>query len=183
MIFPAGKKISIHEVLKRSAAFLAEYENWKYGDTSKSVFLSLQKAFYFKQGGMQPEIDMDIYTSAYSNGITVYPGKKGDMPLAMIMEHIKNELLLLGYRLVNADRRITDKGDSIQTIERYYCKPPISMEMPIDQYFGNIIIELFLTDRKPFRLKMMANIYADRLYDSPREFQDLINFLFGTERI
>ena len=182
-IFPPGKKVSIHEVLKRSDSFKAAFEKWKVEDGSKVLIENLQGSYFLKLSGVAPENDIEIFTSAYSNGLTIYPGENGNIPLEMIMELMKNELLLLGYRLVNSDRRITEDNNKIQTIERYCCKPPIAKEMPMDQYFGNILIELFLTDQAPVRLKLMANIYSDRLYDTPKEFTDLINYLFGGERI
>ena len=47
-----------------------------------------------------------------------------------------------------------------------------------NQKFGNILIEKTEIDRKPSYLKLMANVYQDRLYSEAKPFSELIEQLF-----
>jgi hypothetical protein len=178
-IFPGGQEVTIHEVLKRSAHFIRDFEEWKRSESTQVLIDTVHNSYIDKLASREPEIDIEVYRSPYANGFIIYPTKtENELQLEFLMEYIKEMLEEEGYRLVHSDRRLRETGKSVTSIEKYYLKPPISHEIPIDQIYGNVIIELTLKNNLPFKFKVIVNVYSDRLYSEARNFEDLISFLF-----
>jgi hypothetical protein len=57
------------------------------------------------------------------------------------------------------------------------------MEPPIDQLYGNISIELHKFNDQPNYIKLMASIYADRLYKIHEDFDELVELLLVPDSI
>ncbi|MFT6053161.1 MAG: hypothetical protein ACJAS3_000119 [Roseivirga sp.] len=51
-------------------------------------------------------------------------------------------------------------------------------EKKTNQLYGNILIEYVMIVRKPSYIKLMANIYQDRMYSEALAFDELIEKLF-----
>jgi hypothetical protein len=179
-LFPKNEEISIHEVLKRSYQFNKSFDQWKSTDEGGNVIAMIRDSYYDKVLNKMTSIDLEVYHSPYANGIIIYPQhEQRKIPLTFIMEYIREKLELDDYRLVHADRKIKEQGKMVTGLEKYYLKPPLSAEIPIDQKFGNVILELSYNNDSPSKFKMMANVYSDRLYHQPKSFDDLITLIFG----
>ena len=102
----------------------------------------------------------------------------------MTMQNSKNQtdaqekMLQESYRQVHADRIIEGKNDHIEVQERYHLKPELSKKEPFSQMYGNVHVELLKYDKKEIRLKFLVNVYSDRKYAEPWEFDDLMSLLF-----
>jgi hypothetical protein len=182
-LFPKNEEISIHEVLKRSNQFNRSFDKWKSSDEAGKELGMIRDSYYDKVLNKITAIDLEVYHSPYANGIILYPQyEQGKISLTFIMEFIREKLELDNYRLVHADRKIKEQGKMVTALEKYYLKPPLSAEIPIDQKFGNVILELSYENNSPWKLKMMANVYSDRLYNQPKPFDDLISLIFGERK-
>ncbi len=178
-LFPKDLEVSIHEVLKRSPQFFRSYDQWKSSGKCDEERRAIMKSYHFKLSHLKPLVDIEIYHSPYANGLVIYPqAEKETVTFEFIMEYIREILEKDGYRLVHADRKMMERGKQVTSLEKYYLKPPLSSETPIDQKFGNVIMELSFLNHTPTKFKMMANLYSDRLYNEPRAFEDLITLLF-----
>jgi len=178
-LFPQNKEVSVHEVLKRSTQFLKSYNTWRTSDRATEELAQIKQSYQNKLLNMKPSIDIEIYRSPYANGLIIYPVlDKKSLSVRFLMEYIREILENEGYRLVHADRKTMENGKDVKAIEKYYLKPPVSATIPIDQLFGNVILELNYKNNNPSRFKMIANIYSDRLYNEARTFEDLITLLF-----
>ena len=178
-IFPKDQEVNVHEVLKRSPQFIKSFEEWKISAQAEDMKENISASYNDKLSSRPPVIDIEIYHSSYANGFIIYPQKRGiQLPLEFLMEYIKDVLETEGYRLVHSDRKMKETGKIVTELDKYYLKPPISHEIPIDQLFGNVIIELSYRNHEPSKFKLVANIYSDRLYGAPRNFEDLILLLF-----
>jgi hypothetical protein len=179
-LFPKDEEISVHEVLKRSSHFNRSYDQWKSSEIAEDELQTIKNSYYDKVLNKASAIDLEVYHSPYANGMIIYPreGRK-TISLSYTMEYIREKLELDDYRLVHADRKIKEKGKLVTALEKYYLKPPLSAEIPIDQKFGNVILELSYENNSPSKFKLMANIYSDRLYNSPKSFEDLIHLIFS----
>ncbi|MBR9999743.1 MAG: hypothetical protein KFF73_12280 [Cyclobacteriaceae bacterium] len=179
-LFPKDKEVIIHEVLKRSVPFSRSYDLWKSSSQAAEELQAVSESYDNRLSDIKPSIDIEVYFSPYANGIVIYP-ERGEFPLSIefIMEYIREKLELTDYRLVHADRKMTERGKMVTALEKYYLKPPLSADIPIDQKFGNVILELSYENDLPLKFKMMANIYSDRLYHEAHAFDDLIVLLFG----
>jgi hypothetical protein len=93
---------------------------------------------------------------------------------------LKEKIKTLPYRMQIADRR-SFAGDSaaVETIERFYIKPNKTL-VPgekIDQFFGNISIELTLKNDAPAQLFLKSTVYPDRIYHEGYGLEALMQFL------
>lgn len=178
-LFPKDKEVSIHEVLKRSPHFSRSYDQWKLSGRCVDEREAIRKSYHYKLSNLKPSIDIEVYHSPYANGLIIYPQKdKEPLSFEFLMEYIREKLEMDGYRLVHADRKMMESVKMVTALEKYYLKPPLTTETPIDQKYGNVILELSYINNAPTKFKMMANIYSDRLYNEPRAFEDLITLLF-----
>ncbi len=178
-LFPENKEVSVHEVLKRTPQFIEEYESWKKSDQAREKIDQILRSYHDKLTNHQPILDIELFNSPYGNGFILYARKQDkELPFEFLMEYLRDKLEEEGYRLVHSDRKIHESGKKVEKLEKYHLKPPISSEVPIDQLYGNIIIELFHKNNIPDRIRLMANVYSDRLYKEPKNFGDLINVLF-----
>jgi len=97
------------------------------------------------------------------------------------IECLKNALLKSGYYQYQAKRKIYDRDNYVESIERTYLKPwpSIGASLPIDQMWGNITFELVLINDEPETLKISATYYSDRNYQKERDFYELLGLCFN----
>lgn len=78
-------------------------------------------------------------------------------------------------------RRQISKTENQQLITtfKYYLKPSIKLmtEIPSEQLYGNITLELILQNTKPFRFLLSANYYSDRNYKKEKNFKYFLESL------
>lgn len=178
-LFPANKKVGIHEVLTRDQKFMKRYKEWTRGEAFNRLRKDLLKSWEFKLKELDPPLDMMTYTSDYANGFTLYPDSSvDDNYLAFLMEYLKEKLVDISYRPVHLVRKMDEKNEVIEILEKYYLKPPLSSQIPIDQMYGNVEIEVLIHNQEEKRLKFLVSVYSDRKYTKPLEIDNLIHFLF-----
>jgi hypothetical protein len=180
-IFPKEKKniILANEVLKRSQQEFASYEDWYASDVSREILEKIFRAYHLKKTDIKDPIPIALLQSNKANGFAIANcSSLLDSDYKMLLEHFKKQILAIGYRQSGSNRKVTAEDEKVTTKEFYYLKPPIQMEPPIDQRYGNISIELILHDEKPYYLKLTASVYSDRLYTEPESFSDLVEILF-----
>ncbi|MEM8969454.1 MAG: hypothetical protein AAGE93_23755 [Bacteroidota bacterium] len=187
-LFPAknGLTTQIREVMHRSEKDQKAYEQWKNNGEQPKLLQKVAQAYYYKKTNIRSEIDVHILNMPTANGfaITYHPEIK-EKHFQYLLEYLKDRVMLLGYRLVNKDRRIVEKPNYVETTEHYYLKPPITAEsmekMPIDQQFGNVSLSQVFIDNRPSFLKVLVSFYSDRLYQEALHFDDFVSHLFATE--
>lgn len=180
-IFPKEKKnvILTNEVLKRSQHEFDSYDEWHSSDVSKEILDKIFRAYHLKKTDIKDPIPIALFESDKANGFAIANcSTLLDSDYKMLLEHFKKQILSIGYRQSGSNRKVTAEQDRVITKEFYYLKPPIQMEPPINQRYGNISLELILYDEKPHYLKLMASVYSDRLYSEPENFSDLVEKLF-----
>jgi hypothetical protein len=180
-IFPKEKRnvILTNEVLKRSQHDFDSYEDWYASEVSGKILDQIFRAYHLKKTDIKDPIPIALLQSDKANGFAIANcSSLLDSDYKMLLEHFKKQILAIGYRQSGSNRKVTAEDDRVTTKEFYYLKPPIQMEPPIDQRYGNISLELILHDEKPHYLKLMASIYSDRLYSDPESFSDLVEILF-----
>jgi hypothetical protein len=163
----------VHEVLTRSNQFVEDYDKWTNGP---QLLEEIKRSYEFKQKGIEQNPAVHVLESQYANGFAVsYNDFFQEDDFGYLMDLLSERVQLLGYRLVGSDRIITDKNNFVETKEKHYLKPEISMEPPIDQRYGNVLVEHVLVNDKSSYLKFSANVYSDHLYKKALPFQDLLN--------
>lgn len=160
----------VHEVMTFSRNFKEDYDFWRNTLVLRKLvnWLSDQYSLYV----VNPEAPLntlDFLNGQSTKGFVIHFQQMGysTRDAQFFAFWLKEKIRTLPYRLQIADRR-TFAGDStsVETIERFYIKPNKKL-IPgekIDQYFGNISIELTLKNDAPAQLFLKSTVYPDRIY-------------------
>ena len=167
-------------MLKRSDQEIQQYEAWKVTENANSLIADVERGYFMKKQGIVSAVDVHLLDSQYSNGFAVsFNDQFSPDSFTFVFDFLKERGLEQGYKLSQGDRRILDKETYEETIEKWYLKPIAEdLNGVANQKFGNILIEKTEIDRKPSYLKLMANVYQDRLYSEAKPFSELIEQLF-----
>jgi hypothetical protein len=178
-IFSSDDQVNIHEVLHRTPGFIDHYKKWMVEEQLTSLKHDVLRSWDPNERDEESPVDMTVFTSDYANGFVIYPiYKDSRIPLAFLMEFIKDQLINISYDIAHADRKMNENQAYVEILEKYYLKPPRSSSMPKDQLYGNVIIELLKHDQEEIRLQFLVNIYSDRLYSRARDFSELLSVIF-----
>ncbi len=171
----------IHEILDRSEKELEEFAQWQLSNEKVRVLKEVKEAYLLKQKQLPSAIDVHVLETQYSNGFAIsYHPKFANGGFRNMFDYFKEVVLANGYKLSQADRRILDKVDYEQTVEKWYLKPQTldAGAQMTNQRFGNVLIEKVDIDRKPSYIKLMANIYQDRMFTKAEPFNQLFQLIF-----
>jgi len=168
----------VHEQLKRSEKELEDYGVWKSSEFRENLLQDFDRAYHLKRQQIESAMKVHLLDSQYANGFAItFNNVFTEKNFRNLFDYFKDCVLDQGYKLAQADRRISDKQTYEETIEKWYLKPQgtdFDQEI-IDQRYGNVIIEYIAIDRKPSFIRLMANVYQDRLYAQARPFEELFN--------
>lgn len=173
----------IHEPLVRSASQSEKYADWVAREEHVSMVDDLNNAYHKKKLGIVSPLEVHLLNTRYSNGFALsYDDSITSQSFLHLFDYLKDRTLTLGYKLAQADRRILDKGDYEETIEKWYLKPDVvhSGKEFEDQRYGNVLMEHVAVDRKPSYVKVMVNVYQGRPYAEALPFDEYLEELFNT---
>lgn len=179
---PPGTAI-VHEVLKRTKKETQQYESWKNTDAQNELLQAVAQAYYYKKTNIRASPEVHLFSTVYANGFAItYPPTVSVQVFKNLFDYLKDKVVAMNYRLVTADRRIIDRENYVETIEKYYLKPPWEAQeasfQEIDQQYGNIVIEYILIDGKPSYIKLLVSIYSDSLYKEALSYNEFMKKLF-----
>ncbi len=177
----APKTAFIHETLSRSEKELAAYQAWENSEEARSLIEDIERGYYLKKQGIVSGVDVHILNSQYANGFAISYGEAfTEETFKHSFDWFKERVLQFGYKLSVADRKISEKDNYEETVEKWYLKP-ITEDLDTNlanQRYGNITVEKIDIDRKPNYIKFLASIYQDRLYSKALTFDELLEELF-----
>ncbi len=167
--------------LERSEEFENLYTRWKESSVLGSVLGDLQIAYNKSNAFGKYNPAFHVYHSHQANGFYFNTHMRFTKDIyAYLMEYFKDSVLELGYSIYTSDRKLKDRENGVQQIDRHYLKPTLSdTEPPIDQKYGNVLIELFSLDNEIQYLKVMVSVYSDRSYSEPKPFLEFMEALFN----
>jgi hypothetical protein len=188
-IFPAKLKgdptTIVHEIIRRSDREKQEYQKWKEREDSNQWLKEIEQAYHYKKTQIRSTIDVHLFSSNGANGFAVtYHPSMNKKDFQHLFDFFKEQTLGMGYRVASSDRRIADRGNFIETKDKYYLKPPLNAadldSVPIlcDQLYGNVLIEQILVNDKPSYIKLLVSFYSDRMYKEARSYDEFIERLF-----
>jgi len=188
-IFPSTKQTGaqskqpfVSEALKRKDSERSSYFEWQNSGNYKITWGLLYRAYQKRLKNEMGLWQIHLLQMQAANGFALtYPTDLNPQEFQHIFDLLKDRILTLNYRLVNADRQMFDKGNYVETKEKYYLKPNIdsqNTDQLFNQQYGNILIEQILIDEKPSFLKLVASIYSDRLYTEAWPFEELMEIVF-----
>lgn len=165
----------VKEKLIRGDKFLYNFREWKDSDRSAAVLTRLSSLHDDVRNGHETDL-LHIHKTPQANGFFFDDRTGVDAEeFSFILDYFKERALDEGYTLYSSEKRYQEKLDSVQEMERHYLKPSIdpSLELPIDQRYGNILLEYVSYNDKPAYLKVMVSCYSDRNYTEAMDFEDL----------
>ena len=179
-----AQQADVHEVLKRPERDQRAYQEWRNQPQCQELVREVAQAYYYKKTNIRSALDVHLLDTAYANGFAVsYAPHREAKEFQYLSDYFKDQVLTMGYRVVNADRRIKDKTTYVETIEKYYLKPPLHQgtiaQGSISQLYGNVAVEYVLINDRPSYVKVQASIYSDRLYQDALHFDEFAEKLFA----
>jgi len=177
-LFPRGGKLLWHEVISRPEKEEISKEAW--AKQIPNVLETLSKSYHYKKLDLKAPWQVHVFDSSSANGFALsFPKDLGKLGFQHLFDLLKEQVLTMGYKLANSDRKLTDKGQFVMTVERHYLKPKTrQFEPPVDQRYGNVLIELVKEDDAPQYIKVMASVYNDRMYQPAAPFHEFLEALF-----
>lgn len=173
-----------NEVLERSDDEKAAYENWKGSLPCRRFFDLLAAQFAIFQSnpaGVDPAVT--FLQSDASKGFALHFDRLdfNRQDTSHFFDLLREKMLAMPYRPQLSNVRTWSEKDWALTVERHYLKPRNNWEegKVIDQFFGNVTIELTLRNDRPHLLTFRATAYADRLYAQPRDFHELMQAILA----
>jgi hypothetical protein len=180
----------ISEEIKRGDSFKNAYFKWLNEGNYRWLLQKIHQGYELKTKNESADLQIHLLKSSGANGFAVsYSLLMDDKDLQFLLDYLKDRILLLDYKVYTSDRRIFDRKEYVETIEKHYLKPITNKIIPenahyhpdnkaiFDQMYGNIIIEYISIDDKPSFLRLMRHYYSDFLYMPARPFEELVNYL------
>ena len=171
----------IHETLERTSRESESFLAWADSHKRTELLTEIYNAYHLKKKGIVAKLNLHLLETKYSNGFAVtYDSEISADDFRNLFDFLKEKTLEFDYRLAQNDRRIIDRESFEEVIEKWYLKPQgLELEeKKTNQLYGNILIEYVMIDRKPSYIKLMANVYQDRLYSEALPFEEFIEKLF-----
>lgn len=168
--------------LVRKDSFIKKYDLWKQNGVRDSLFSLIHSLFVEVRFENEFRPEFYIYTSPQANGFYFNDKFEIDpIEFEFLLDSFRETVLSMGYVNYTSDVKYSEKPAGIQRIDRHYLKPEIdrNAEKPLDQKFGNILLELYFLDDKPQYLKVMVSVYSDQNYREALGFEEFVNFLFS----
>lgn len=173
----------IHEVIERSEAEKADYEQWKTMLVRRRVmnWLSNQYAIYRVERERVDEA-LDFLDSSSAKGFVIhfYQTNFSKKDVIYLLDYLKEQVERLDYKVQISDTRTYNRKKWVETSERHYLKPRTNQAPEvgkIDQKYGNITIEVILRNDKVRQLKFQATSYKDHLFQDADDFRDLMQII------
>lgn len=171
----------IEEALVRNEAYRNKIFLWQNSGAHRKLAYEVWEAWQLKKDKQPAALQVHLLKTDGSNGIAItYHPKIGTDAFQFFFDHLKEQVLQIGYKLYSSDRRIFVRSDYSETIEKHYLKPPVDLRVEngevqrCDQRYGNIIIEYIQIDDKPSFIRLMGHYYEDQLYLKPLPFDELL---------
>jgi len=155
-----------HGSLVRTEAYWARHAQWLRTGEGKMLLHDLRTWLEDHRRGL--ETPLTVMDNPKASGFRLQrPKGWSSTSLQHLLDHFRTVILRNGYRTQLSDLRIDLEGVHR---ERYYLKPDIQYDPvhgPLDQRYGNILIEAWGPDRRPWMLHVLLTFYSDRLYGPP----------------
>lgn len=166
-----------HGPLVRSAEFEARHAQWMAFGEARERLRELHQLLEREQREGDTT-ELHLFHDGKATGMQLKrPAHWPADSLHHLLDAFRQQVLALGYRVQMSDLRISVEGEHR---ERHYLKPKLENNdpnVPLDQRYGNILLEAWGTDQGATNLKVLATVYSDRLYSPALSGMELITSL------
>lgn len=170
-----------HKPLVRNAQETESLLLWESSNEAVYFYEWIKKAYKdYTSGQVYNRNEVNFVQYPGLEGIVIYFQKEhyNFQQFVHMFDSLCRNVQLLSYTIHQADSKKYELNQSLSFTHRYYLKPDlkiINWSEKIPQKFGNISIELSVTESTPKFIKLSASTYNDRRYCTAFSFQKLIN--------
>lgn len=173
----------VQEELKRNSAEIKHYELWKESLEKEHLLNYIRNQYQLSLTGDEDKSMIRVLLGRSSYGFILrFPANIDAKGFQNLFDFFKETVSDLDYYTYLSDvkhfNRRKLKNDYIETIERHYLKPALKnlnqAGFPLNQLYGNILIELTKINDRPTHLKFQTNHYNDSKYKRALPFDDLM---------
>ncbi|MCB2221668.1 MAG: hypothetical protein KQI35_14830 [Bacteroidetes bacterium] len=183
-IFPDKKGIEqgrlpvLAEEIKRDTVYKQAFEKWIGSHRKEEMLTTIEEAYQhaLHQGS-------DLITRMAGQGFRgfIIHGEESNLTqqeASFLLDYWQNRILLLNYRLYSSYHEHFIRESQVLVEERYYFKPVIKdNEPPLDQEYGNILIESKTLGQSLLSVKCQTTSYTGFNYKTPLNHKELIDHL------
>jgi hypothetical protein len=190
-IFPgnqqSAKAIAADEttLLRRDEEFIQHYQIWKQSGEAVAILHQLKANILTGIRAEDSDFSIDLHYAPGANGFSISDSKKtATDTYRYLADYFKEKVLSINYRLYSSMAEKKYRVDKIIRLERHYLKPAVWLEeMPMEQLFGNIMIELEMSGESLDYLKILATYYTGFDYKPAKNFDDLVLLLLEEQMV
>ena len=175
-----GKLPVVADVIKRNVKYLIAYQHWLNND-DKDLLINWLASEYT----IASEDGSEWITQLNSKGIRgffIHGGEESLKPQEsrFLLDYWKEQIQKLNYQLYGWQSESFLRENKILVKERYYLKPyKNAFEFPINQEFGNILIEAEILEDMLLSIKCLVTHYTGFNYLAPKAYKELIKFMLN----
>lgn len=172
--------------LVRDDSFKQYFNQWKQSKNSREMLNGLYGNYLNGEPLEDSVLAIDLHQAPGANGFSVHSKEESYNPnadeLRCLMDLFREKTIALQYRPYSSTFEEKTRVDHTIRKERHYLKPwSGSTEMPMEQLYGNITIELELKNGEAEQLKVMATYYTGFNYRPAASFDNLISKLLSSK--
>lgn len=175
---PPMIKTEVTGLLQRDDKFQSAYNAWKRASKVSPILQAITAQY---ENGLQEDsiLSAEFYHTPGAQGFYVYNLNGGNsIDYQMLMDYFRDIVLTLNYRLYSSTFEQKVRLDKVKRLERHYLKPAVwSAEMPMEQLYGNILIEVDFVNDQADHLKLLATHYTGFDYKPVRDFDELVQHM------
>lgn len=177
-------KEPIHsEIIQPSSREQWEYAEWLQSGAEKEWQKIILEAYHLRLNEQDHPINLYLHNQPGSKGLLLHFPQGVSLREARFVHRWLRDTILnaLEYHESTSRRMYEDLPKAVRLSDRYYLKPGKSFEykVPVNQLYGNVLIEMVCMDDVPNYLKLFVTYYEDRNYLQPLQFSDLVKLLFN----
>lgn len=175
-----GKLPVYSGMLVRTDDFSRKYQQWKLSERLNEL-LGLLKGHYQQcrrhQG--EPTAFFGIHKDQGFSGFYVAQNSQIEHhEFPYLLDYLFENAKKLNYRHYHSFEEHREQGDDVVSKQSHYLKPSIqSFEPPLNQEYGNILLELESHNDVPRYMKLKVTSYSGFDYEPPKDFDELVEKL------
>ncbi len=170
-----------HGPLVRPARWTLEHAAWLADGRTDALLRGLRMRLLDER--LSGTGDLHLMRTPQATGLQLRrPEGSTSDDLRHLMDLWRDRVLAEGYRVQNSDVRL---GTDVSLRERHYLKPLITasdLAGPLDQRYGNVLLEAFGPADGPLYLRALITVYSDRNYTPALPALPLLDRLFEEPR-
>jgi hypothetical protein len=169
----------IHEELKRKEKEVEKYEKWKISPSCNELLSFVHSQFELSKLELEDQSMIRVLNTKSSYGFMLrFPNHLSVSEFEHFFDLLKEKFIEYGYKSYSSDRKIYNRPDHVEKVERHFIKPRLkNLKPPLNQLFGNITIELISINDTPTHIKFLCNNFHDASYTNPLSMDELMQVI------